>query len=119
METMLTPVTMQIKIHSKQLALSDEQNELIKAKVSHLADLAERIKDESSEIRVDLSHEQSRAMEDAYECHLTLFVPHSTLRSESRAESLENVVDQVIEKMKPQVEKYKAKENHMNDRHSN
>lgn len=109
---------MQIKIHNKHMQLSSEQMELIEAKVAHLTDLADRIKDESSEIRVDLSHEQSRAAEDAYECHLTLFVPHATLRAESRAESLENVVDQVIEKMKPQIEKYKAKEHHMNDRHA-
>lgn len=99
------------------MELSAEQLQLIEAKVSHLADLAERIKDESSEIRVDLSHHQSRAAEDAYECHLTLFVPHAKMRAESRAESLENVVDQVIEKMKPQIEKYKAKEHHLNDRH--
>ncbi len=100
---------MQIKIHTQHLNLGESQEELILSKVQHLATLTERIKDDSSEIKVDLNHEQSRAQEDAYTCHITMFVPHDTLRAESSNSSLENSVDDVVSKLKAQIEHYKAK----------
>ena len=100
---------MQIKINTQHLTLNEGQEERIHSKIEKLTTLAGRLSDESSEIKVDLIYEQARRVEDAYVCHITFFVPGDTLRAEARHESLENAVDEVIDKLKPQIEHYKAR----------
>ena len=102
---------MQIKIKTHHINLAESQDEMIRSKVKHLATLAERIKDESSEIKVDLSHDHTRAKEDAYSCTITMFIPNDTLRAEAYNSTLENSVDDVISKIKPQIKHYKSKFN--------
>ncbi|MBU0727531.1 ribosome-associated translation inhibitor RaiA [Patescibacteria group bacterium] len=101
--------TMNIKIHTQHLNLAESQEEMLYAKFEKLITYADRLSDESAEMKVNLSFEKSKKPEDAYLCELTIFVPMDTLRAESRDESLSNVVDDVIEKMKSQIEHYKAK----------
>lgn len=107
---------MQIKINTQHLSLSAAQEELFDRKVAHLAHLASRISDESSELRLDLKYRETRRPEDAYECHLTCFVPHDTLRAGSQGPSLENAVDEVVDKMKAQIDRYKDKIHHLHER---
>ena len=106
---------MQIKIISQNLNLSDEQESFIREKVEKLSTYAARISDESTEIKVDLSRKQSKDPEDAQSCKLTLFVPGDTLRAEGRSESLRNVLDETIEKIKGQIERYKNKTQHISE----
>ena len=108
---------MEIKIHSQHMELSAAQKEAIEAKCSKLAQFANRVSDDSSEIRDDVAHEASKRPEDAYVCKLTLFVPHDTLRAEARDSSLENAVDDVLEKIKAPIEHYKDKTHHISERH--
>ena len=107
---------MQIKIVSQNLNLNKAQEDMIRQKVEKLATFADRVSDESSEIKVEISYEKTKKPEDAYRCVLTLFVPQDTLRAKSRDESLRNVVDEVIEKVKGQIEHYKSKINRMDKR---
>jgi len=107
---------MQIKIISQNISLSKDQEDLIRAKVEKLATYAGKIYDESSEIKVEMSHEHAKKPEQAYGCILTIFVPKSTLRAEARMESVRSVVDEAIEKIKGQIEHYKAKLHHMDER---
>ncbi len=107
---------MEIKIHTRNVHLGEEREALIRQKFEKLTNFAHRISDESSEIRVDLAHEESRKNEDAYVCTLTLFVPQDTLRAESRSGSLETAVDEVIEKIKGPIEHYKDKTHHISER---
>ena len=100
---------MQIKIVSQNLNLNEVQEEMVRSKVQKLATFAARISDESSEIKIDISYEKSKKPEHAYRCVLTLFVPQDTLRAKARNESLRSVIDEVIEKVKGQIEHYKAK----------
>lgn len=100
---------MQIRILTKNLNLSESQEDLIRRKVEALVHLASRLSDESSELKVHVEYEESRRSEDAYYCQLTAFVPQNTLRAESRNGTLENAVDEVIGKLKTQIEHYKAK----------
>ncbi len=110
---------MQINIHHTQgLHMQVEEKSQVEEKVSSLVHLADRIADESSEIRVDLFHHQSKKQEESYECHLTLFVPHKKMRGEAFAGSLMASVDDAMSKVKSQIEKYKHKENHMEKRHN-
>ena len=107
---------MEIKIHTRNVHLGEEREAAIRQKFEKLAHLAHRIGDESSEIRVDLAHEESRKSDDAFTCTLTLFIPQDTIRAEARSGSLETVIDAVIEKIKGPIERYKDKTHHISER---
>lgn len=108
---------MQIKMHSQHVDLSEEREAYIRDKFEKVTHWADRLSDESVEIKVDLIHQAAKKREDAYECHLTIYVPHDTLRAEAHSDSLESAVDDVIEKIKTQIERYKDKEHHISERH--
>lgn len=110
---------MQFKIKTKNLNLSDDQKEMIQSKVEKLQHLADRLSDESTEFRIELKHEQSRKASDAYSCQLTIFAPNAVIRSETRSESIENIVDECVAKMKSQIERYKSKIHHANKKFTN
>jgi len=100
---------MQIKIKSKNLNLSDRQRDSIETKVSKLQNLADRLSDESTEFRVEVRHEKARKNTDAYICQLTIFAPNTVIRAETRNETIENAVDDCMNRIKAQIERYKAK----------
>ena len=50
---------MEIKIHTRNVYLGDEREAAIRKKFEKLANFADRIADESSEIRVELVHDLS------------------------------------------------------------
>lgn len=108
---------MEIKIHAQHLNLSPDQEARIKERFEKLTDYAHKIADEASTMRVDLIHEDTKNADEAYACNLTLFIPQDTLRAEARAGSLDNVIDEVIEKIKAPIERYKDKMNHISERH--
>ena len=103
---------MNLLFHIRHLHLQDAQKEMISQKVEKLSHLADRLRDESCEFRLDLVHHDTRAVEDSYEARLTIFAPGETLHVEAYTETLENSVDAMIEKMKKQIEHYKAKLHH-------
>lgn len=107
---------MKLKIHTRGVRLAEKQEKAIREKFSKLTKFADRIGDESSEMKVDLEYEDARRKEDAYLCILTLFVPQDTLRAESRSSSLETAIDEVLEKIKGPIEYYKDKIQHISDR---
>jgi len=107
---------MQIKIITQNLNLNKAQEDMVRKKIEKLATYAARISDESSEIKVDISHEKSKKPEHSFRCTLTLFVPQHTLRAKARHESLRSVIDEVIEKIKGQIEHYKSKINRIDKR---
>ncbi len=109
---------MPIKIHAQHFELAEPQRSLIHAKAEKMVHLADRLSDPSSQIRVDLIHEHPKSPEEAFVCHLTLIVPHDTLRAESRGPSPEAAMDLAVGKMRGQIERYKAKEHHLNERHN-
>lgn len=106
---------MQIRIISQNITLSDEQEAMITEKVEKLSTYAVRISDESTEIKVDIGYKNSKSPEDSYSCSLTLFVPGDTLRAEALDGSLRNVVDDTVEKIKGQIERYKDKTQHISE----
>lgn len=108
---------MEIKIHTQNLELTAEQEARVHEKIEKLTHFAHKIGDSASTIRVDLIHEASKKPEEAFVCTLTLFVPHDTLRAEARDASVEAVVDDVVEKIKAPIERYKDKMHHISERH--
>jgi len=107
---------MEIKIHTREVRLGAEREKAIRKKFEKLSKFADRVKDESSEIRVELAHEEAKKNEEAYVCVLTLFVPQDTLRAESRSGTLETAIDEVLEKIKGPIERYKNKTEHLSEK---
>lgn len=107
---------MEVKIQTRDVVLRKKQEASIRAKFEKLSKFADRIGDESTEIRVELANEKSRKKEDAFLCILTMFVPKDTLRAESRSETLETAIDEVLEKIKGPIERYKDKIAHISER---
>jgi ribosomal subunit interface protein len=107
---------MEIKIHARGVALRPKQEISIRKKFEKLTKFADRIGDESTEIRVKLTREAVRKKDDAFICILTLFVPNDTLRAESRSGTLETAIDEVLEKIKGPIERYKNKTHHISER---
>ncbi len=109
---------MEIKIKSKHINLSDGQKNTIHDKVGRLQHLADRLSDDSTEFRVEIRHEESRKADDAYICQLTIFAPHSVIRTEARNNSISTVVDECMDKIKSQIERYKAKIHRSSKKHT-
>lgn len=100
---------MEIKIKSQNMNLTKDQKEMIEEKVSKLGHLADRLGDESSEFRVEIRHQQAKKPMDTYVCQLTIFAPHAAIRAETHHETVESAVDECLTKIKPQIDRYKAK----------
>lgn len=100
---------MQIKIKSEHLNLSDNQKEAIHAKIEKLSHLADRLTDESTEIKVEVKHEKTRKSDHSNVCQITIFAPSGVIRSESRKDTLESAIDDAVGKIKQPIERYKAK----------
>ena len=94
---------MQIRIKTQHLNLSEKQRKSIQTKVEKLQNLADRLGDESAEFRVEIKHEKSRKLSDAYICQLTIFAPQAVIRAETRHETIENAVDDCLNKIKTQI----------------
>ena len=107
---------MQIKINTQSFELRPDQEAMITKKLEHLAQLGSRLDDESTHVKVDFIHEASRSQADAYQCHATFFAPHETLRAEARSSAPENAFDEVVDKLRTQIERYKAKLHHTEKR---
>lgn len=105
---------MQVTLHSRDLDLPDAQKEYIYSKVDKLANFADRIKDESSEIKVEIKTSKSKNVNQKYVCQITIFVPNSVLRAETKEATIEAAVDAAEQKLISQIERYKAKQNRRN-----
>lgn len=105
---------MQVQIRSKDLDLTDAQKDYVQSKVDKLANYAERIRDESSEIRVEIEQSKSKNLDEKYVCQITMFVPGAVLRAETKESTVEAVADSAEQKLIAQIERYKSKQNRRN-----
>ena len=103
---------MKILIHTKKLTLTEEEQAYIEKKMEKISDLSKRIKDESSEIKVEIDRDDTKATEDSLSCAITIIIPKETLRAESHGTFVKEVVDIAKKKLIPQIEKYKEKFSH-------
>lgn len=103
---------MHIKHHEKGFHYTDKQLLTIARKIGKLASYCSRIKDESSIIHVDAERRDTEKKRDQMKVSITLDLPEKSLRAESRRPDVLEGVDRCIEKLQPQVEKYKAKHMH-------
>ncbi len=105
---------MQVQIRSKDLKLTEAQKDYVQSKVDKLANYAERIRDESSEIRVEIEQSKSKNLDEKYVCQITMFVPGAVLRAETKESTVEAVADSAEQKLITQIERYKSKQSRRN-----
>ena len=106
---------MQIHIHEQHISLTDIQKERITEKVKKLTNLAARLGDESTEIKIEVEYQDTRREDQSHICRLTFFPPQATIRAEAMSDTLDNAVDEAVSKLKAQIERYKEKVQRLGD----
>ncbi len=104
-------MAVQITIHGRDLSITPKLREYVEKKVGKLDHYLPSI----TEARVDLAEVASaRSAADRHVAQLTVHGPGMVLRAEERKDDLFTAVDEVMEKMHRQIERYKGK--HMRGR---
>ena len=104
-------MAVQITIHGRDLSVTPKLREYVEKKVGKLDHYLPSI----TEARVDLAEVASaRSAADRHVAQLTVHGPGMVLRAEERKDDLFTAIDEVMEKMHRQIERYKGK--HMRGR---
>ena len=101
------PCCMNIQHFEKGVRYDNDEFLLLARKVGKLATYCEAVKDESSWIRVEAERRPTQKKRDEIKVMVTVSLPRETLRAESRRPKVIDAVDRALEKMKPQISKYK------------
>lgn len=98
---------MNIQHFEKGLHYNDKELLIMARKVGKLATYCSRVKDEASLIRVEAVRSDTKKNRDQVTVAITVELPHKVLRSESLKNHVIEALDRALEKMKPQLDKYK------------
>ncbi len=96
---------MQVIIQGRNVEVTDRLREYVESKVEKL----DRYLPTITEARMELSTEQTRSAEDRQVAQLTLHIRGVLLRSEERSSDMFTSVDNVMDKIKRQIDRYKSK----------
>ena len=99
---------MEIQHFEKGFHYNTSELLLIARKIGKLATYCKRAKDEGSYIRVEAEYRKTEKKRDQMKVMITVKLPKKTLRAESRRPDVSEAVDRCVEKLAPQVEKYKS-----------
>ncbi len=95
-----------VEIYTRNLELTDRLREVAERKVGKLDRYIQGIQN----IRVDLSHDKgARSAADRYVAEITVYGKRFMLRSEVRADDVFTALDEALDKMQRQIERYKGK----------
>jgi len=100
---------MQIKINSQSITLGDNQKDYINEKIDNLKKYEERVSDEATLIRVDVEKRKVKSGDEKIVNQITMYIPNSVIRAEVNGSTVEETTDLAVEKLKKQIERYKAK----------
>ncbi|HLD63523.1 MAG TPA: HPF/RaiA family ribosome-associated protein [Candidatus Peribacteraceae bacterium] len=98
---------MNIRHYEKSFTYTDRELLKIARAVGRLATYCQRIKDEASIIHVDAERRSTKKSRDQFKVTIRLELPHKTLTAESRRPDVVEAVDRCVEKLEPQVKRYK------------
>lgn len=98
---------MNIQHFEKGLHYTDKQLILVAKKLGKLATYCRRLKDEASFIRVEADRRDTKKDTDSVKVMITVQLPKKVLRAESRQDNVIEAVDRVVEKLEPQLIRYK------------
>ena len=98
---------MNIQHFEKGFQYTDRDLLWMARKIGKLATYCKRIKDASSNIRVDAELRRTQKQKDNVKMVITVDLPDKTLRAESRKSTVQEAIDRCVEKLEPQLKKYK------------
>ncbi len=98
---------MHVEHFEKGVRYNDQELILLAKKVGRLATYCRRLKDEGSSIRVEAERRDTKKARDEVKVMITVYLPQKTLRAESRKFDALDAVDSCIEKLEPQIKRYK------------
>ena len=98
-------MTVQIVLKGKNVEITEDLRQYIEKRASKL----DRYLPDLSEVRVDLSFQNTRSSQDRQVAQLTVRSNGAILRAEERAEEMSEAIDAVMEKMHRQIARYKGK----------
>jgi len=93
----------------KGFSYSDRELKKIARKLGKLATYCKRVKDESSYIRVESERRDTEKKNDQIKAAITVDLPGRILRAESRRPDPVEAVDRCVEKLEPQIKRYKER----------
>jgi putative sigma-54 modulation protein len=109
---------MQIQIVGQSITLGDNQKDYINEKIENLKKYEERVSDEASIIRVDVAKRKVQSGDERIVTQITMYIPNAVIRAEVHGSTIEETADLAVEKLKKQIERYKAKK-HRRDKSGN
>ena len=98
---------MQVQHFEKGIQYNDQELLLIARKIGKLATYCRRVKDDGSVIRVEAERRETKKDRDVVKVMITVELPKKVLRAESRRPDVIDAVERCVEKLEPQLEKYK------------
>jgi ribosomal subunit interface protein len=98
---------MNVEHFEKGVRYTDTELLQVAKKIGKLANYCGKLKDESSVIRVEAERRPTKKAADEVHVMMTVELPGNTLRSESRKKAILEAFDRAVEKLEPQLLKYK------------
>ena len=98
---------MNIQHFEKDISYTESERVLMARKIGKLATYCEKLQDEDSFVRVETQQRETKKKEDRVKVMLTVTLPKETLRAESRRENVIEAFDRAVEKLEPQIKRYK------------
>ena len=98
---------MNIQHFEKNLHYTDTELLMVAKKLGKLATYCRSVKDESSIIRIEAERRPTEKRQDQVKVMINVDLPHKQMRAESRRASVLDAVERCVEKLEPQLKKYK------------
>ncbi len=98
---------MHVEHFEKGVRYNDAELILLARKIGRLATYCRRLKDAGSSIRVESERSDSKKDADRVSVQVTIHLPKKVLRAESLKVNALLALDRCIEKLEPQIKRYK------------
>lgn len=98
---------MHIEHFEKGVRYTDTELLILARKLGKLATYCRKLKDEASVIRVEAEHRATKKANDEVKVMINIQLPRKQFRAESRKKTVTEALDRAVEKLEPQLLKYK------------
>lgn len=98
---------MHIDHFEKGVQYTDRERLLLARKIGKLATYCAMLKNDDSRIRVEAMSRITKKKEDHVKVLISIYLPKKTLHAESRHPTVVEAIDRCIEKIEPQIIRYK------------
>lgn len=93
----------------RNFAYTGRELPTVARKIGKIATYCKRVKDSASAIRVEVERQRTKKERDQILVIITVELPEKILRAESRKPDVIEALDRCIEKLEPQVKRYKER----------